>query len=93
MSHLKAVLSTYLSWRLSSVIWFSVLTEILTNCAGILGQELEVSVSVLSSDVIKKKKKALQTDLPGSQVANTHWYQNTAHFLYCVLQLFVSNIG
>lgn len=55
MSHLKAALSTYLSWRLSLCnLVFSPYLD--NNCAGILGQEFEVSVSVLSSDVIKEKK-------------------------------------
>lgn len=76
MSHLKAVLSTYLSSRLSlSNLVFSPYLD--TNCAGILGQEFKVSVSLLSSDMIKKK--AFQPDMTESHLANTHWYQNTSH--------------
>lgn len=75
MSHLKAAFSTYLSWRLGlSNLVFSPYLD--TNCTGILGQEFEVSVSVLSSDMIKKK--ALQPDMTESHLANTDWYQNTS---------------
>lgn len=90
MSHLKAVLSTYLSGGMSlNNLVFSPYLD--TNWAGILGQEFEVSVSVLSSDMIKKKKSFIVwhdwKSLGKYSLVSEHFT-----VLYCALQFSVSNI-